>query len=448
LLLALEEVEYYLVDYGQWGTDWDKINLARTYDLVVMHPNRPGISADIVQTIKQGVDPDDPADDVIVLGYISVGEDLRTVAVSDSNMKSDSRFSGNQLGPRIDPRGWAPPSFVMRSLAGIDPMGSPSTGGLGYWSFYVDDNDVYNSANHVGNGIPDRNPIFGGSFVNAGDPNWFDVLQQMSLNGPDQLAGLQEIMTTSFGKGLGCDGIFMDTIDTCAPNYYTDESSPNESKFEWTAPGFTEFIAHVHATYPDKLLLQNRGVFFFDPRKEQYKYNARSIISLNMFESFYLDSNPTHLDDPYFYPDNRYNVAPKLFAEANRADGFVALSLDYAEGPPGEMSYGALFGQSTVGLAVLQDDVHMCMNDIGFKHYITNGAVNMHNSFVRNTFNGNDQTPPQWTSTYNANVNDYPTPSGPPAVRVGIQAAVVAGPGTITVSWDSVFDLNKPYYRM
>ena len=77
---------------------------------------------------------------------------------------------------------------------------------------------------------------------------------------------MRETLTTSYGRGLGCDGVFLDTIDTAAPNFYTNAASNNESKFEWTAPGFSAFIRRVAATYPDQLILQNRGLFFFDPQ--------------------------------------------------------------------------------------------------------------------------------------------------------------------------------------
>ena len=163
--------------------------------------------------------------------------------------------------------------------------------------------------------------------MNAGDPAWFDVVDAMTMDGPDQLAGLREVLTADYGRGLDCDGVFLDTIDTAAPNAYTNAQSPNESKFEWTAPGFGAFIRHVHQAYPDKLILQNRGVFFFDPRHPQYAYNARGAIDFLLFESFRLNSNTSEQWNAVEYPDNRYNIAPKVMAEANRPDGFRVLSL-------------------------------------------------------------------------------------------------------------------------
>src|SRR6185503_5692112 len=119
-------------------------------------------------------------------------------------------------------------------------------------------------------GIPDRNAVFGGSFVNAGDPQWFDALDAMRLDSTDRVSGLREVLTTAYGRGLGCDGVFMDTFDTCAPNAWTDASSTNQSEFEWTAAGFRAFTQRLRDRYPDRIILQNRGLFFFDPRLPHY----------------------------------------------------------------------------------------------------------------------------------------------------------------------------------
>src|SRR5262249_48618774 len=157
--------------------------------------------------------------------------------------------------------------------------------------FYLDDKDVHNSAAHVGDGFPDRNPLFGGLFVNAGDPKWFDTVDAMTADGPDGRSGLRELLTPNYGRGLNCDGVFLDTIDTAAPNSYTNASSANQTEYEWTAPGFGAFIRRVHDTYPTKLVLQNRGVFFFDPRMPQYKFNARGAIDFLLFESYRLSAD-------------------------------------------------------------------------------------------------------------------------------------------------------------
>lgn len=56
--------------------------------------------------------------------------------------------------------------------------------------------------------------------MNAGDPVWFQTLKDMRFDGPDHLFGMDELLQEDVGRGLGCDGLFLDTVDTAAPNYY------------------------------------------------------------------------------------------------------------------------------------------------------------------------------------------------------------------------------------
>jgi hypothetical protein len=264
----------------------------------------------------------------------------------------------------------------------------------------------------------------------------------MQLDGADGIPGLREVLTSSYGRGLDCDGVFLDTIDTAAPNSYTDWSSPIQTKYEWTAPGFASFIKRVHQTYPDKLVLQNRGLFFFDPRHPHYQWNPRGAVDIVLFESLRLNSNPAVGIDPYQYPDNRYNITPKLMAEANRPDGFKVLSLGYAAGPPAGVPPESLLGQSSAGLDSLMEDIQVA-HASGFRHYFSDSLVRLVNEFVRTHANMDDRDPPQWTSTYN---DQMMSPPVAPTPRVGIQQAVPAGGGKITVRWDVALDENRVHY--
>jgi hypothetical protein len=234
----------------------------------------------------------------------------------------------------------------------------------------------------------------------------------------------------------------MDTIDTAEPDFWTDASSPNQSEFEWTAPGFTSFIRHVQAAYPDRVILQNRGLFFFDPRLPHYRHNARGALDLVLYESFRLSSNPADDVDPIFYPDNRFNFAPKLMAEANRPDGFHVLSLGYAEGPPDQMSHLTLLGQSTLGLDSLLEDIRVTEQLQGFRHYLTDASITLVNDFVFNHHVASDTVAPAWTSTFN---DHAVSPAIAPTPRVGIQQAVGGG-GQVTVRWDVALDENPVHY--
>lgn len=425
------QVDDFLINYGAW--DSTSIAIAKQYDVVVVHPSQ-GLTRQIVQDIQQGVNPNDPSDDVLVLGYVSIGEDMRTSQMTDAEMLQDPRFVGDGTGPRIDPRGHRSEGGP---LEGIAPLGAPSSGGVGYASWYLDDNSV--DRNGVGDGKPDRNTRFGACFVNAGDPKWFDVIDAMTLDGIDRQAGLAEVLTTSQGRGLGCDGVFLDTFDTCAPNHFTSPGSSNPSEFEWTAPGFAAFMARLRAEYPDRVILQNRGLFFFDVRFHHYKHTTRSNVDLVLFESFRLNSNAFEGINPIHYADNRHNVAPKLMAEANRPDGFRVVSLGYAEGPPNQMSREALWGTSTLGFNHLLEDIRVCEQENGFRHYISDGHVVVVNDFVRAYAERSDSKAPVWSSTWNSRSPSAPDPR--PGVR-----ELVAGAGSLTVRWDVALDLNPVRY--
>ena len=411
------------------------------YQLAVVHPVNGELTRDIVADIQDGVDPLDPADDVLVLCYISVGEDLRTVALSDEQMRADPRFQGDGSGPRVDPRGilaWT------GSLDNIDPVGLPSPGGSGFASWYLDDNSVSNDPNGMGDGLPDRNSLFGAAFVNAGDPAWFEALQEMTFQ-DDGVPGMREILTTDFGLGLGCDGLFLDTIDTAAPNSFTDSNSPNQSEFEWTAPGFTTFIQRLRNTYPNALIMQNRGLFYFNPDFPHYAYNAGADIDFLLFESYRLDSNTNSEFNAYFYADNKFNYTPKIMAEANRRNGFKVISLGYAEGPVESIAKETLLGQNSLGLETLLTDILEAQEHAGFRHYITDGGITLLNHFVQQNSDFSDLEPPRWTSTYNANRNFYPQPHDAPDPRVGVQQ-VVPLEQAVLLRWDVALDKHGVKY--
>lgn len=431
-------VDRYMITYGHLTPE--VLATAKRYDLVIVHPSREEIDRDAISALQAGLDPDDPADDVLVLAYVSVGEDLRTGGLGDGEIRSDPRFVGDGTGPRVDPRG---PGAGGQPLQGIDPRGAPSPGGKGFASFYLDDNSL--QLDGRADGIPDRNRFFDCYFVNAGDPSWYPVIDRMTL-AADGLAGLHEVMGTDLGRGLGCDGVFLDTIDTAAPNFYTDASSPNPGRFEWTAPGFSTFIARIHDSYPDKLVLQNRGVFFFDPRLPHYEHTTRGAIDFAFFESYRLDSSLSREYDAGFYGDNRNNVAPKLMAEANRSDGFRVLSLGYAKNI-GSMATATLVGQSTLGLSTLLEDIRVTQELAGFRHYISDPPVKLVSSFVLDHSSLEDHLPPVWTSSYNDNAS--PWPGTEPTPRVGIQDALTgAAAGQILVRWDVAMDMHPVRYAL
>ena len=416
---AYEEKSSYMIYYG--ALDDRIIQEAKQYEVVILHPKMGNITRDQIQEIRDS--------GTIVLGYIAIGEDLRTAGMTPEQMLQDARFTGNGTGPRVDPR---PAGAYL--LDDIDPQGIASPGGTGYASYFLDDNDF--------NGKPDINPIFNCAFTNIGDPTWFDALDQMTIDGNDKIPGIREILTDDYGRGLGCDGLFLDTIDTCAPNSYTDDSSPNKTKFEWTAPGVADFMKRLKDKYPDKLILQNRGIFFYNPLLPHYKYNPRPYVDYVMYESYMLDSNSTSLYNDGYYADNKYNYAPKLIAEAARPDGFQVLSLGYAEGPEQYHLKETLLGNSTDGLDILLEDLKAAEYEAGFMHYITDGGVTLVNDFVIDHENKEDNVSPVWSSVYN---DSTAWPPHEPAPRVGIGQAEPVSEGVI-VRWDVALDQNDVNY--
>jgi hypothetical protein len=67
------------------------------------------------------------------------------------------------------------------------------------------------------------------------------------------------------------------------------------------------------------------------------------------------------------------------------------------------------------------------------------------NTFVIDNPSPLDLTPPTWTSTYNANINPFPTPPDPPDARVGIQE-VITGLGLVILRWDVALDQSRVNY--
>ncbi len=427
----------YAITYGALSEA--DISILKTYPLVIVHPYSGNVSRSQIMRIKQGVDPLDNSDNPVVLCYISIGEDDRTFGLSDAQMLADPRFVGDGSGPSIDPRG----AYASgTSLVGIDPLGTPTHGGFA--SYYLNDNAV--RCKGSSNKTPDIDSNFNVRFVNAGDPKWYDLLNNSIMDASNHTPpGLKEMLKPGVGKNLGCDGVFLDTIDTAAPNSYTLCSDADYSSSEWTAKGFTDFIQRVRNDYPNKVILQNRGLFFFDPRQPHYQVSARGIIDIGFFESYYLGNNSDTVVSSHF-PDNKYNVAPKIMAEANRPDGFKVLSLGYANGfdapKPGIGIQTLLIGPSGLGFDILMTDVNEALA-VGFLPYITSASVDFVNSFVKNNRLRTDTTPPQWSSVYNSNYN---SPVGPPNPRIGIQKIAVGVGGSVTVSWDVAVDMNKVRY--
>ena len=409
----------YMIYYGKVN-DF-VISNAQQYDIAILHPRQGNLTREQVAQIQSG--------GTKVLGYIAVGEDLRTAGKTAEELLADERFTGNGTGPKVDSR-----AEGETSLAAADVNGMTSPGGSGYASYYLDDNDL--------DGKPDFNPYFTCAYTNIGDPAWYDVLDSMTFDGEDNVPGIKEILTTDYGRGLGCDGLFLDTVDTCAPNAYTSDDDPGKTRFEWTAPGARDFMARIKQNYPDKLICQNRGLFFYNHLLEHYRYSPRASVDFLLYESYMLDSNPAQLYNEGFFADNKHNQMPKLAVEASCPDGFTVLSLGYAEGPEKNALKETLSGNSKKGLTTLNMEIQEAEVVAGFSHYITDGSVTMINDFVMNHRMDEDDYPPLWSSVYN---NSSQWPPHAPEPRVGIGSAEPADGGAV-VFWDVALDQTGVTY--
>jgi hypothetical protein len=430
LLPASQRVRDHMIYFG--ALDTAKIRTAETHDLVVLYPGQPTVTRAAIADIQDGVDPLDPRDDCIVLGYLNVGEDERTIGKSNAQLLADARFVGNGLGPRVDPRG---PGAGGQSLAQIDLVGLPSASS-GFASFYLDDNSV--EANGVGDGLPDRNGTTGACFANAGDPRWFQTLYDMRL-GTEGFAGIEEMLTVTAGAGFGFDGLYLDNIDTCAPNSFTGPGDLDHATFEWTAPGVTWFQSELRRRHSKQVILQNRGLFFFDPAFPHYQFSTGPFVDFLKIENYRLDRDPSVDFDPLAFAINKHNLAPKLTAEAQRFT-FQVLTLGYAEGP--SIDTQTLVGGSQRGIETLTTDVAEA-EQVGFRHYLTDAAGSLVNDFARSRMTTTDSTPPTWSSTYNAFGGLNPPQA--PVARVGIQQVEMAV-GATTVRWDVALDQNPVTY--
>jgi len=384
----------YLIYYGNWNSG--TVNFARTnYHLVILHPASNITPAEIA-TIRSGPDGRlGTADDVLVFAYLSLGEDDRTGAP----------FAGDRMGPRVDPR-----ASDTLPLSGItNALGLPSSGGTNYASYYL-------NAKSNQNGIPDQDGNFPGSYyVNAGAPAWWTVIKSMTKSSGGQ-AGLDEILTTNVGNGFNCDGVFLDTIDTAAPD---DWGTP----YEWTSPGMQSLLRQIRTNYPGKLMMANRGLFYFSPNLKTYAYNVRPYVDMVMWESYFSDSSTNQISPSFL--DNKYNFAPKVNAEAGRPDGFTVLAIGYDHTPPQPP-------------AIVAEDYTESMGIQGWPLYRTNPSLTetMNTNVAVWLSTNADTQPPVWDSTAATGTNAPPP-------RVGIQGVTVNG-HSATVYWDVARDQTEP----
>ena len=166
----------------------------------------------------------------------------------------------------------------------------------GYASWYFDRNKK---------NYPDDNVNWNSYYVNAGDPAWRDFVINKKM---------KKVL-----KDKGCDGIFMDTVDTAL-------------LYPESVDGMIELISEMKKTYPKNKLISNRGLYLL-------KRTAPYLDGL-MFESF---------TSGYDFAAKKYKIktdnqmlhsaviAIKTINSARHKYNFPVFVLDYAQ--PGDKNF-------------------------------------------------------------------------------------------------------------
>lgn len=235
----------YAICYGVWTPDM--IPRAHQFDLVVVHPGDDftNLTADLVGQLKRGKDGQTgTADDVIVLGYVTIGEDDQV--------------------PSGPPRPGAGPSAYVNKTWKQEKSNYP-TRYLDQVS-YVFEKTGQRRYGENGkpvttpgqDGVPDENGVWGSYYVDPGDAVW-----QTSV-----LAKMGRLQ-----KDIGVDGFFLDTLDTASP----------WGNYSFTRSRMAGLLKAIRKAYPERLILANRGMFLLE---SDYQAFVNSIDGL-LYESLY-----------------------------------------------------------------------------------------------------------------------------------------------------------------
>ncbi|MHA6480728.1 fibronectin type III domain-containing protein [Paenibacillus sp. strain BS8-2] len=378
------------ISFWYGALDQTKLNQLKGYDLVILEPTLrvinvknnefyfENLTSAQVQELKRGSDGLlGTADDVIVLGYISIGEMLSTIIPGSSGHMTIQR--GIELG--LLPEGYSGPSGP---LHGPNPWNFNSSGGYvnveggslpdgtyddgyqgyaglgiaddysswgnrltwknqGVMPWYLDQQGTWVTDSRYmyggywkdGNGVVDVNNSYGGGYVNGGDPAW------------------QKFVTFQVDKivhDAKFDGVFLDTVDTPDP---VGGAGPSVSwgprgNFGFTAEGMVELVEAIKEVNPAKIVAANRGYWYFNPDEGTSQFADRYRHAINMFvtESWYYNAYiPGFYDEHSAYADNwNTNTASPSYRSrdnfggfwksymnelANQPDGFNMIIIDF-----------------------------------------------------------------------------------------------------------------------
>ncbi|MCF7859851.1 MAG: hypothetical protein K9N07_11105, partial [Candidatus Cloacimonetes bacterium] len=288
-----------------------------------------------------------------------------------------------------------------------------------------------NYNNQYSDGFPDRHGDWGACIVNAGDPEW----QRFIIEEAERLAD------------YNIDGFFLDTPETADP----------WQGYGWTSEGFYSLIQLLDISFPNHLLLLNRGVFFFNPNHpHQYTWNPNRLIDIALFESYLFDNSYASDDSDYifspFFYHNKYYLSPKIQIALSEFDHNIPMiQVDYTRNPfTFPEKYAVLYSE------YIKETVEV----FGRIPYITDRYLNEISTVFFDNQPVEDNSPPIWQDStrghnnlfeeymYFSSITDITLPEeefrkNPYIPRVGIQKMIPSN-GSLRILWDVATDQSRP----
>ena len=279
---GLEPCSTYAVYYGP--LDAATLASLKVFDLVILHPGFDITPAQVAEL---------QAASVIVLGYVSIGEE-----------PSGTPQTGDGLGPvHYDPAA---------TCAGVPNRRCENKGVA---SYYLDET-VAATALPGHDMLADTVSQWNGLYVDLASEAWRNTVRFCGTTKTDcKFHGTDYVINT-----LGADGLFLDTVDAASPWF----------SYAYTLEAMANFIGAISSWYPnDKAIVMNRGIFFADPQymADLVRPHVNGVVFENYMTVWDWDKREARLS-PYF-ADNRANWAPKLVTQAMRPDGYTVFALDY-----------------------------------------------------------------------------------------------------------------------
>lgn len=164
---------------------------------------------------------------------------------------------------------------------------------------------------------PDRNAAWDSYYVNVADRAWRRALKSYTGTTAQGWYGYDYALRT-----LGCDGLFLDTIDTVAPAAWS-------GRYSAQLPDMLALIESIRADIPrTKLLVVNRGLFFLAPFDGSTAPDGLTEVAPSMPQRLRRVIDGLLIESWTHEPQRAAWIA-RIQAQAAQPDGFSVLTLDY-----------------------------------------------------------------------------------------------------------------------